>query len=114
MMKRFLHFVLLVLVLFSVYPALAANPVPVERITLNETFVSIPINKSLTVKATVEPKNATNKKLVWTSSDESVATVKNGQIKAVNVGSAVITVTSEDGNGASASVEVAGLRPCTC
>lgn len=46
----------------------------------------------------IEPKNAANQKLIWTSSDEDVATVKNGIIYAWQNGKAIITAITEDGN----------------
>ena len=46
----------------------------------------------------INPSNASNKNVYWTSSDQSVATVDNaGKVTAVKAGSATITVTTEDG-----------------
>ena len=64
-----------------------------------------PDSKTLTKKgetvqltATVTPDNAANKKVTWTSSDSKVATVdENGLVTAVANGTAIITVTTEDG-----------------
>ena len=64
-----------------------------------------PDSKTLTGKgetvqliASVTPDNAVNKKLTWTTSDSSVATVdENGLVTAVANGTAIITVTTEDG-----------------
>ena len=64
-----------------------------------------PDSKTLTGKgetvqliATVTPDNAVNKKLTWSTSDSSVATVdENGLVTAVANGTAIITVTTEDG-----------------
>ena len=50
-----------------------------------------------TLTATVNPDEAANKNVTWTSSDESVATVVNGVVTAVKSGTATITVTTEDG-----------------
>ena len=54
-------------------------------------------NSSKTLKATVEPENATNKNVSWTSDKETVATVSNGRIEAKGPGEATITATTEDG-----------------
>ena len=51
-----------------------------------------------TVNAVVEPSDATNKKVTWSSSDENIATVTGGVIQGVSEGTATITVTTEDGN----------------
>ncbi|MCD8295724.1 MAG: Ig-like domain-containing protein [Clostridia bacterium] len=69
----------------------------VTGVTLDETSVEMTAGESLAVTATVEPGDATNKAVSWSSSDESVATVKDGVVTAVAAGTATITVTTEDG-----------------
>ncbi len=68
---------------------------------------------TVTVTATVEPSNATDTGVVWTSSDESVATVDSyGRVTAVGIGTATITVTTVDGAyTASCSVTVTARKP---
>ncbi|MEA4846925.1 MAG: S-layer homology domain-containing protein [Clostridiaceae bacterium] len=51
-----------------------------------------------TLVATVTPSNASNKKVEWSSSNTSVATVKEGVVKPLQVGTATITVTTASGN----------------
>ncbi len=71
----------------------------VTGVTLTNNKLELVIGKTGTLKATVIPNNATNKKVTWKSSDESVATVNsNGVVTAKGVGTATITVTTEDGN----------------
>ncbi len=65
--------------------------IPATGLTLNKETLSLSAGASETLTATVEPANATNKSITWTSSDESVATVKNGVVKALKTGSATIT-----------------------
>ena len=50
--------------------------------------------KTATIEST--KKASKNRKLVWSSSDEDIATVKDGKVKAVNYGSCIITCTYED------------------
>ena len=59
----------------------------------------IKYGEAIDLVATVEPEDATNKNLTWTSSDTTVATVdQNGRVAAQNkAGTATITVTTEDG-----------------
>lgn len=71
--------------------------VPVTGVTLSSSSGTLNPGSSLTLTATVAPSNATNKGVVWSTSDNTVATVSNGLVTAVAVGSATITVTTQDG-----------------
>ena len=75
-----------------------AKPVPVTGVSLNKQNARVFINNELTLIATIAPEDATNKTLIWTTSNASVATVKNGVVKGISVGEADITVKTEDGN----------------
>lgn len=73
--------------------------VPVTGVSLNNAELKFSkIGESAVLTATVEPANATNKEVIWSSSDENVATVDNGVVTAVGNGTAAITVTTVDGN----------------
>ena len=68
-----------------------------EEITLDKPELTIDVGRNAVVKATVMPKDTNNKKVVWSSSDESIATVdKQGRIKAVALGDCEITCASEE------------------
>ena len=71
--------------------------VPVTGVTLDKEEATLETNKTLELVATVLPTNATNKEVVWTTSDKLVATVENGVVKGIAPGEAVITVTTVDG-----------------
>lgn len=73
-------------------------PIAVTGVTLNKTATTLLVGWKETLTATVAPEDATNKDIVWSSSDESVATVENGVVTAVAKGTADITVTTVDGN----------------
>ena len=73
--------------------------VPVTGVKLNKETLELFTDGSETLTATVEPGNATNKNVTWSSSDETIATVdNNGTVTAVGAGEATITVTTEDGS----------------
>ena len=71
--------------------------VPVTGVNLNKTSLSLTVGGTDTLTATVQPDNATNKNVTWSTSNASVATVENGVVTAVGQSSATITVTTEDG-----------------
>lgn len=80
---------------------------PVTSIKLNKTSVTLKKGNKLTLKATVYPKNANNRAVVWKSSNKKVATVSSkGVVKAVGNGTATITVTAKDGSKKKASCKV--------
>ena len=56
-------------------------------ISVTPKELTLTVGETEKITATVSPSNATNKKVIWSSSDEAVATVdENGNVKAVAVG----------------------------
>lgn len=81
-----------------------------EQISLDKTSLTLHGNESQQLTATVLPADA-SQELMWTSSDESVATVsQSGLVSAVAAGNAVITATTTDGTDLSASCDVTVLQ----
>ena len=79
---------------------------PVTNIVLNKNELSLYVNDTETLTATVEPSTAP-KALVWSSSDNSVASVdQNGKVTAVGKGSAAITVTAASDSSKTATCKV--------
>ncbi len=77
------------------------NPAPIKPVTgigLSQTTLGLRLGDSGTLIATVKPENATDKTVVWTTSDSSIATVEAGVVRAVGIGTATVTATSSDGN----------------
>lgn len=87
-------------------PVTPEKPVkPVDKkvkatsVKLNKTSVKLQKGKNTTLKATILPKNTTDKTLKWTTSDKKVATVNaSGVVTAKTVGKATITVETKDGS----------------
>ena len=73
---------LLTAVILAACMALAAcgSKVAVTGLTLSEKQIMVAVGESVSLTATVTPDDASNKKVLWQSSDESVATVKNGSV----------------------------------
>ena len=74
--------------------------------TLDKTNVTLKATESVTLIANITPESTTNKELSWISSDESVATVKDGVVTAHKVGTANIIVTTTDGSNLTAICKV--------
>ena len=75
-----------------------ATVTPVLGVTLDNQTMSLTAGSTGTLTATIEPADAENKSLTWTSDNEAVATVdENGKVTAVAEGTARITVKTVDG-----------------
>ena len=87
------------------------NNIAVQNIVLNRSSLSLNVGESEKINATVKPDNATNKKVIWKSSNTSIATVdSNGTVLGVSPGSTVIIVISDDGNYTT-SIPVTVIKP---
>ena len=64
---------------------------------MNQTSLELTEGEVATLTATISPSNATNKVLLWITGNAKVATVNEGKVKAVGVGSTIITAKSDDG-----------------
>lgn len=96
------------------YGEYSANVAPVHAtgVTLDKTSASVKQGRTITLTATVEPADAVNKNVTWSSNNASVATVNKGVVTGVATGSAKITVTTEDGSHtASCTVTVTTSLP---
>ncbi len=80
---------------------------PVTKVTLDQKTLELIEGETATLTATVTPKNATVKKVKFTSNKPEIVKVSSkGTLTAVKEGTAVITVTSTDGNGKKATCTV--------
>ena len=85
-----------------------AKTVAVTGISLDKTSITIGVGETQAIVANIEPSNATNKKVNWTSNDSSIASVDDeGNVTGKGVGSATIIATTADGGKkATCSVKV--------
>ncbi|QLE02217.1 Ig-like domain-containing protein [Galbibacter sp. BG1] len=76
-----------------------SSTVPVISVGISGCNSSVTVGSSFTLTANVNPSNASNKNVSWSSSNNSVATVNSsGTVTANATGSSTITVTTADGN----------------
>ncbi|MBO4855523.1 Ig-like domain-containing protein [Candidatus Saccharibacteria bacterium] len=85
--------------------------VEVTGISLNKSSVSVNVGATTQLVATILPQSASNKKVTWTSSNTSVATVSNGIISGIKAGTATITAKTYNGKTAKATVTVNNVLP---
>lgn len=84
-----------------------ANVVTVKSVKLSKTSATLTTGKTVTLKATVAPTNATNKAVTWKSSNPWVATVSStGKVTARYSGTTTITCTAKDGSGKKATCKI--------
>ncbi len=84
--------------------------VAVTEVTLDRTSLTLKVNETFTLSATVAPENATDKAVKWTTSDSGVVRVSNGKVTAVGEGTAKITAAA-GGKSASCTVTVKNAEP---
>ena len=84
-----------------------AATVAVADVKLNKTELTLEVDGSETLTATVAPDDATNQNVTWKSDNLEIVTVDaTGKVTGVAIGEATITVTTEDG-GKTATCKVA-------
>lgn len=84
---------------------ITTTKVDVQGLTFDETDITMIVNSTKKLEVNILPSNATNKNLTWSSSDKSVVKVdSNGNVKTVGIGSAIITVKSDNGKKAIVTV----------
>ena len=85
-----------------------------QSVSLNESSLVISVGSAKTLRATVLPEKTNNKKVVWSSSDTTIATVnQSGRINPVSPGRCTITAACQDFPQLSASCEVEVRQPVT-
>ncbi len=79
----------------------------VQNIYLNHYDMTLPVNSSGILEASICPENATNKTILWTSSNTQVASINGaGTVVARGIGTATITASTYDNSGVTACCQV--------
>ena len=76
--------------------AITVEATPVTSVTLDQTSASLKVGETVSLTATVKPDDATDKTVTWSTSDASVATVSDGVVTAIKLGSATIRAKAGD------------------
>ena len=80
--------------------------IEVTKVTLDKSILSIYVSETKELQASVTPSNATNKDITWISSDPNVASVVNGKVTGVSVGTTKILARSNNGISAQCTIIV--------
>lgn len=78
-------------ILFSIFVLLAfcgckESEISVEKVTLGQKTLSLEVGQTETLKATVEPANATYQDITWSSDDANIASIAGGVVTGVAAG----------------------------
>lgn len=88
----------------------SSDYIPVSGISINQSSLTILIGSTTTLTANITPSNATYQEITWTSSNETVATVKDGKVTGISEGTTTITA-SIDGKKSTCTIKVADTIP---
>lgn len=89
----------------TVKVTIKAKKVKATKVTLSKSKITLKAGKSVTLKASMKPKNTTDK-ITWSTSNKKVAKVKNGKVTGVKKGTAKITAKATSGKKATCTVTV--------
>lgn len=85
----------LITVLLFLVTSCTKDAVPVTNITLNKTETTVQIGATETLTAFITPADATNLNVTWRTSNAAIATVSDGVITGVSLGTTIITAVSQ-------------------
>jgi len=107
-MKKTFQILTLMLLLIAILTTCKKEPV--NGVFLESAEQTVMVGQTATLTVTFIPKNATNKKVNWESSDPKVATVENGIVTGIALGESKISVTSQD-SGRKAHARLYVIQP---
>lgn len=88
-------------------PVTAHGAAVVSKVKLSRSSVTLEEGESVQLKASIAPKGASNKKIIWSSNNKKIAAVSSGgKVKAMKPGRAIITARSTNGKTASCKITV--------
>ncbi len=87
------------------------NLVKVQTVTITPSELTLYANETATLSVAYAPEDASDKRVIWKSSDNSVAMVSGGVVAGLKEGTCTITATATDGGGAYGECKVTVLVP---
>lgn len=85
---------------------ITVNDIKATDICLNKSTMDLLVGNKGLLTPTISPESVTNKAILWSTSNKSVATIDNGMVTAVGSGTTTITATTTDGTNLSATCQV--------
>lgn len=82
-----------------------------NSVTLNKDSITLRVDETQNLTFTIDPADAKDKTVTWSSSNESIAKVNNGIITGVNEGDCIITITTKNGKTDTCSIVVTPAGP---
>jgi len=111
MSKNIFYAIYIIVISTLLFSACRKEIIPVSGITLDLPAITLVVDTTITLTATIQPVDAFNQAITWTSNNITVATVdQDGIVTAKAPGTATITVTTQDG-GFTASCEITIKTP---
>ena len=90
------------------------EPIVVTGVTVDPTSATLTVGETLQLLATIEPENADDQSIRWSSEDGSIATVdQNGFVTAIAEGGASIKASSDSGHYGECLITVIAAEPTT-
>ena len=80
--------------------------IPVTSLSLDRQEAMVQVGATVTILPVIDPLDATNRNVTWTSSNTGIATVSDGVVTGVALGNATITATSDENPLFAATCEV--------
>lgn len=94
------------------FATVKAIPVPVNEVSINHSSLSLNIGNIINLIADVQPNNADNKTIIWSSSNPNVANVNNyGSVTALSCGTTIIKASSKENANIFAICEITVHQP---
>lgn len=87
-------------------PSSSDKMVEASGINLDKTSETLESGQSLSLTATISPSNATDKTIIWRSSNPTVAAVSNGIVTGLSAGTSTITAETHNGKSATCLITV--------